>query len=62
VEGGDLVVVQVGGDEALGGEGAGDLGDVGTGQTKAVEALEVGPASSPTVAMISGSPPRSLRL
>ena len=42
VESGDLVVVEIGGDEGLGGEGAGDLRDVAAGQAEGIETVEVG--------------------
>jgi hypothetical protein len=44
MEGGDLVVVEVGGDEGLGGEAAGHVPDVGGVEPELLEAVHVGRA------------------
>jgi hypothetical protein len=59
MEGGDLVVGQVGGDEGLGGEGPRNLRGYGSGPCRTGSAGPGRAASSPTVAMITGSPPSS---
>jgi hypothetical protein len=62
MEGGDLVVVQISGDEGLRGKTARYLTHVGAAQAQFVEALQIGAASSPTVAMMVASPPSNIRL